>query len=35
LGASYKATNIWNRAIEKMDRLLAGWKKYIFLSLAS
>jgi len=30
LGASYKATNIWNRVIEKMERLLAGWKKLYF-----
>jgi hypothetical protein len=25
LGASYKATSIWNDIIEKMERWLAGW----------
>jgi hypothetical protein len=27
LGASYKATSIWNGVIEKMERRLAKWKK--------
>jgi hypothetical protein len=31
LGASYKATSIWNDVIEKMERRLAGWKK-LYLS---
>jgi hypothetical protein len=31
LGASYKATSIWNGVIETMERRLAGWKK-IYLS---
>jgi len=31
LGASYKATSIWNGVIEKMKRQLAGWKK-LYLS---
>jgi hypothetical protein len=31
LGASYKATSIWNRIVEKMERRLADWKK-LYLS---
>jgi hypothetical protein len=31
LGASYKATSIWNDVIEKMECRLAGWKK-LYLS---
>jgi hypothetical protein len=27
LGASYKATSIWNGVIEKMERRLARWKR--------
>jgi len=27
LGASYKAVSIWNGVIEKMERMLAGWKR--------
>jgi len=31
LGASYKATFIWDGVIEKMEQRLAGWKK-LYLS---
>lgn len=31
LGASYKATAIWNRVIEKMECRLPAWKK-LYLS---
>jgi hypothetical protein len=31
LGASYKATSMWNVVIEEMERCLAGWKK-LYLS---
>jgi hypothetical protein len=31
LGASYKATSMWNAVIEQMERRLAGWKK-LYLS---
>jgi hypothetical protein len=31
LGASYKATSIWNGIIEKMERWLPGWKR-LYLS---
>jgi hypothetical protein len=34
LGASYKATSIWNGIIEKMEHHLAGWKRF-YLSKAS
>jgi hypothetical protein len=27
LGASFKAKSIWNDIIEKVERLLAGWKR--------
>jgi hypothetical protein len=31
LGASFKATSIWNGVIEKVERRLASWKKlYLF-----
>ena len=31
LGASFKASSIWNPILEKIERRLAGWKK-IYLS---
>ncbi len=31
LGASFKATSIWNGVIEKVEHRLAGWKK-LYLS---
>jgi len=31
LGASFKATSIWNGVIEKVERRLASWKK-LYLS---
>ena len=31
LGASYKAVSVWDPIIEKMERMLAGWKK-LYLS---
>ena len=31
LGASFKASSIWNPILEKIERLLAGWKK-LYLS---
>uniref|UniRef100_A0A2N9JBN0 Reverse transcriptase zinc-binding domain-containing protein n=1 Tax=Fagus sylvatica TaxID=28930 RepID=A0A2N9JBN0_FAGSY len=31
LGASYKATTVWNPILEKMERRLAGWQK-LYLS---
>jgi hypothetical protein len=34
LGASFKATSIWNGVIEKVERRLAGWKK-LYLSKGS
>jgi hypothetical protein len=30
LGASFKATSIWNGVIEKVERWLASWKKLYF-----
>ena len=31
LGAKFKAKEIWNEALEKMERRLAGWKRgYIY-----
>jgi hypothetical protein len=32
LGASFKATSIWNGVIEKVEHRLAGWKK-LYLSM--
>lgn len=31
LGASYKATSIWNGIIEKMECQLAGWRMLLFI----
>ena len=31
LGASFKAIGVWNPIIEKVERLLAGWMKALFV----